>query len=145
MRLLDPTLTLGLVVIFFSVTKASITQSSSSVAKGSQISVTCSVKNQPGVSITWKKSGTTLTDSDVYSIQAQSRTSSDVDETTSRVLKVTGTTSIIATADSCTLHDAAQGFVACSQALSCDATYSELAALSNSKIFTVTITGLVGE
>eukprot|EP00794_Sanderia_malayensis_P008093 gene8093-8960_t len=131
-----------------SVTKTSVTltTSSLSIARGSKSTVTCSVTGQEGGVMSYKISGTTITNSDIYSLGTQTRTNANINGVIQRNIEITANgPSVGRSFTSCSITDSAQSVVQCQKSIDCSVGYADIPSLGNSKSFTVTITGLLAK
>ncbi len=129
-------------------TKLSLTLSPSTltIPRGNKSTVTCSTPGQEGGDMEFKISGTTLVNSDIYNIGPAIRTNFDINGEIRRQIEITAKGPSIASSDaSCSVTDAAQGFVQCQQTIQCSLVYADIPALGDSKTVTVTVTGLIGK
>eukprot|EP00794_Sanderia_malayensis_P008095 gene8095-8963_t len=92
-------------------TSVTLTTSSLSIARGSKSTVTCSATGQEGGGMSYKASGsgTTITNSDIYSLGTQTRTNANINGVIQRNIEITANgPSVGSSFTSCSITDSAQ-------------------------------------
>ncbi len=108
--------------------------------------VTCTGTGQPGLTTSFKSSGSELNDSDLYKVEAENLKDTSVDGKTTRELKVTAkASSIVSAYTTCKVTDQTNGLVKCEKVLECSASYPGIASSDDTKSFTVNVTNLKGK
>lgn len=127
------------------IVSVTVTPSFPSVAKGGQITLTCTANGYPGASIMWKKGVSALTTGGIYEVGPAFSSNDNVNFQMKMTLKLTPTVSYLSSSfESCSVSDQASGSVECKQRYDCSALYGSVSSSSKSKDVQLTVTGLKG-
>lgn len=128
------------------VSTVTITPSSPSVAKGGELTLTCTAHAYPGfLSLNWKNETNVISTKDIYEVGSVTVSNDARTYHVSSTLKLTATESYVATAfQTCSVTDQSQGLVQCKHTYDCSASYDSLPSSLKSSPIEVTVTGLQG-